>query len=285
MARTLISVVPTARQESSETLKVETVKTEIKNEIKNLDYDKFIGTLGLAADKPSGAVFPHYTAFPVNALEGNWVRVVSEVLLDDILLLKGEAWICVAPKTEENAAVWELVREGTPDPLYPTTKSVVGRIYRIFPTTLQKITPRTSTFLNFSVPVLEGAFNSEDGRKYNNRFIPLGDTVIKQVQFDFYLRVEFSPDFVGERSAFLTIYRYDPSADNIFGTFISSFLVNSSTQSPSSPLMLWRNAITVPTIPRIGTNPITYAVAAYVLHTSTIELTVTFAELTIIGRI
>jgi hypothetical protein len=282
MTRAGVLTIPENKGQGSN---IETIRTEIRTEIKDLDPDKYIGTIGLIADRPLGAVKPHYTNFPVNSSEGNWVRAVSEFLTeDDQLLLVGSAWICVASATDTQKAIWEEIREGTPEELYPTSKNIVGQIFRRKAQVSQNIPPNTSTFIEFATHTSLGSFNNNDTEKNTTVLAALGDNIINNVEMNFYARVEFSPDYIGDRQAGISIYAYNPTETNFFNTFISSFRVDYTLQTPGNPVVVWRPGVfNIPKVPPPGSLPVAYAVGLYVRHTSNIDLSITFAELVITG--
>jgi len=71
-------------------------------------YDRYIGTIGAAADAPANAIFPHYTEFPA-ANKYDWLQVVSNTTINGKNLLAGQEFVCGENNTSKaTASKWEL---------------------------------------------------------------------------------------------------------------------------------------------------------------------------------
>jgi hypothetical protein len=281
MTRAGVLTIPEKQGQGSN---VETIRTEIRTEIKDLDPDKYIGTIGLIADKPDGALKVHYTSFPEDPEEGNWVRVVSETTIDSKSLLIGQEWICVTAKTSNKEAVWELAQTGEVQPVYPMHQRCIGHCRRSLETiNLQPLSrivnPNTTLFIPFFRPISEGAFENPLGMNSSRFLLNLADLVVKGATIDFYLRIDFSPDTEGTRQAGVVVYAYHPTDQNLYDVLLSDYTVELRTGGASSPPLLWRPRVGVPLVTPLDDTPLTYAVGAWVRSTADTSVTITFAEL------
>lgn len=69
--------------------------------------DRYLGTLGLAADAPT-SVMPHYTDFPAVASEHEWLESVSNTILPSKRKIQvTEQYMCVRNTTTVDPTAWE----------------------------------------------------------------------------------------------------------------------------------------------------------------------------------
>lgn len=70
--------------------------------------DRYLGTLGLAADAPSSNKYPNFLTFPA-AVKGEWVQATANNTISGKNIKRGQQWVCSVPSTvADTPASWEL---------------------------------------------------------------------------------------------------------------------------------------------------------------------------------
>jgi hypothetical protein len=253
-----------------------------------LDPDKYLGTLGLLADKRVGSAKPHYTSFPA-ADAGAWLLVVSETKLDGRDLLIDQNWMCLADGTPANTpAKWELTQRGTKRPEYATYASNIGEMVRVAnPMTLQSETAkRVSWKPAFRA---DGVFAEPyrlDTQK-NAFYTDLYDLINQGIRIDYRLDIEFAPNTNGDRNATLKMDYLYPSATDKFDLVLDTFMVGlrglAATRFEYTNVLMERVRLQIPVLPPFDDTPYTYALYAEATHDSGAPLLMNFAELTLVA--
>jgi hypothetical protein len=263
-----------------------TDSTLIKKEIESLDPDKYIGTIGLQADRPTGAVKPHYTSFPDSPEEGNWLRVVSETTIDSKALLIDQKWMCITAKTEKDAAIWELVQRGNQNPLFPPTDICVGAMRRYLNTNTNSnvsVLHNNVTFPPFTIPGVSGVFDNPKTKNSPASLTDISDLDFERLYLDFYINIYFSSDSSGVRTGHLNLYSYYPENNNRFSILLDTFTIYSNQSGPNSSLLLYRPRVKIIPPEPIDDNQLTHVVGLTVQQNSGTTLNLTFVEWRIIA--
>lgn len=265
----------------------------IKREIKegtvtpqtSLDYDKFLGTLGLAADKPVGTQRPHYTTFPATAAKGNWVRVVSDTTIGTQKITDKEEWMCVIAKTEDKSATWELVQEGSKKLTYTTYSNSIGVLTRYLDTRTTINIPIASgitTYIGFFSPIATGVFDNAQTKNSTATYTFLSDLIANEnIKFDIQGGFNFADDRAGTRIVSMVLQSFYPEGTVLNSIFLESFSVDSDQRPPLSILKLNRINLNFPTTEPLDEFPITYAIRVRLFQDSGVALKPNFGEFTI----
>jgi hypothetical protein len=178
--------------------------------------DRYIGTLGLAADAPAGSKFLHYTSFP-NAEKFDWVRVTSTINeTNKPALVSGEEWICNTNTEQDKPENWEI-RQKANNGLVKTRSYL-----RLIDTrTTFTANNNTNVFVPFETP---RTFAKEETGISSGYLMDITKTIQECRYIDVEFFAEFSTDFTGDRGASLGVFSYE-YVGNAPPVFLSSFTV------------------------------------------------------------
>lgn len=268
----------------------ETFRTEVRTEVEALDFDKYLGTIGVASDAPknlpANSNIKHYTNFPENAQEGNWLRVVSETTIQAKTLLIGEEWLCVVAKKDKTPAEWVPAQAGSKLPLYPSYSSNVGYLRRDLDLSSPQVVKPNEVYVPaFYAPLTRGVFRAANIDKTQKRYQHLGDLVANSVEFDFYARVEFANEKMGERTMDLYLNVYYPVEDSLYEVNLEiPWVIDSTANNSRAPLFFFRPNMRLPIEAPLDESPLSYVVSLQVKQTSNIPLNLIFGEIVITAR-
>ncbi len=260
--------------------------------IKELDPDKYLGTLGLLADAPKNPNKPHYTGFPA-ADSGGWVWVKSEAKIDGVDLLIDQNWMCTADGTlAGKPEKWELTQKGTKIAQYAAHAQCIGELRRQLDESkvnLVSIPSGQSRSIPFTIPAGSGIFQNRIAadNQLTLYLTDLYDLPLAKVQFDIYVSVQFQFDNTGDRSLSVNLGSYYPENENKYSLNLESSIVD-TTNTPASRtghtnLLLYRPRIVLPLTDPLDDLPITHALYCSVRQDSGASLNIIFTELKVVA--
>lgn len=248
-----------------------TIKIPASQPTVTLDPDKYMGTIGLAADKPNGSPAPHYTDFPENARTGNWLQVVSEITLAKQLLLKGEEWYCFKAKTDTQSPVWTRSQAGQKADQFPTSSREVGFLQRTLGETTAGIPNNALLRISFPAglaPECKGVFDRAEIKNSPLSYTNLSDLVLQGLEFEIYAFVSFSPDRTGERTVSLSKYVFYPFDDDPYAVLIEATRLKQVTHGAVNGVDLVVSKRTLEIVEPLDEMPLTYALTLLLSHTA-----------------
>lgn len=174
-------------------------------------YDRYLGTLGSAADAPKDSLFPNFTTFPT-ANKGEWVKITTSQTLGGKSLRKTEEWMCNTLNTPAGvSANWEIKSSIIPFSTFGTVQTIQRLLYVVNPE--KTYLPRVGYYVPFNI-----AGDISRGKRrvaFDQTFTEISDIISysQSLYYQFSASVEITPESSGTQTVGIFFKEFIPLSD------------------------------------------------------------------------